>query len=238
MRPISIIRNITSLLLASSLLLTACDVKFAPDVKPLVIEEAGDQPFQDSSIDESESIEGTEENDIKPIIGFGGISSTDAIALCNEREFYGDNNVGSCLAPGGESYFVWTSPDNVIEVARDSPFYREFLAASQNRANELGDIESLARDWPKLALLFGEFVAAGGTCAGTAAGILSGVGIWLALGLGGACAYSTFHFFDDAVNITKDAEELVNSINDFGRFSADAEYNYCRMEGFSDGQCR
>lgn len=238
LQPILIIRKAISLFLASSLLLTACDIGFTPEVEPLVIEEPGDQPFQEQPIDEAETIHELEEQDVEPSQEFDGFTSDDAIALCEEREYFGDKDVGMCLAPGGDTYYIWEAPDKVIAIERDNTYVDDFAAAVVNRANALGDVNRLARDWPRLLLLFGEVFAIGGTCGGAIFSALTGAGLIFTLPLAGGCGYSSFQFFNDAEGITRDAEDFVNSINDFIRFDADARYNYCRMEGMSDEQCR
>ena len=121
-----------------SLVVTACEVGFTPDVEPLVIDEAGDQPFQDPSIQEAESVDEIDDEEPEPSSGFEGFTSADAIAICEEREYFGDENVGMCLAPGGESYYVWVARDTVFAVARYSAYFGAFAPAVAIRASELG----------------------------------------------------------------------------------------------------
>ena len=163
--------------------------------------------------------------------------SEDAIELCNREEYYGDETMGSCLAPGGESCFVWISPDEVMEAAWDTEFLIPFRMAVLNRSDSLGALNETSLVWRDVVMILGEGVVIAPVCGGAIASGVSGA-IPAAVTLGGLCALDGFAMWNSMDNITRDAEGLVGALNDFYFHQIDAARNYCRMEGKSDAECR
>ena len=116
LRPRSQIGNTAIILLTFSIVATACEVEFTPDIEPLVIEEAGDQPFAEDST--SPLLQ------VSPIPvaptplpyrpGFKGAEDLD----CEEPKV-DDPVYGYCKIPGTEQYYIWTP---CVESCPESPY--------------------------------------------------------------------------------------------------------------------
>lgn len=116
LRPRSLLGNTVSILLAFSLVATACDIEFTPDIEPLVMEEAGDQPFADEFT--------TPLPQVSPIpiaptplpyrLGFKGAEDLD----CQEP-MVDDAVYGYCKIPGTQQYYIWTP---CVENCPESPY--------------------------------------------------------------------------------------------------------------------
>jgi len=119
------------------------------------------------------------------------MSSRDAIEICEEDEYFGDEDVGSCLKPGGESYYVWIAPDNVRLVDRNNIYLHSFRLVALNRKAKLNKFVNLVHKWPELFLLMIEVFAVGGTCGGAIASGITGAGLPATLVLAGGCIAST-----------------------------------------------
>ncbi len=220
-----------------SMLLSSCEVSFEPDIEPLVIEEAPGEAFANGEIDSESSLELESQVPVDPAT-FGVLDSSDAIAVCGEMELVGDSRSGSCLAPGGEAYYVWTDSDSVLLVARDDEHLLAFREAAEKYASSLAEVEELVGKWPELVLFGAETLAAGLTCGGAVAAGATGVGLVVSALLASGCVGSLAAFGYTGVTITQDAQALVESVNDVNRYENDAAYNFCRMEGKSDADCR
>ena len=212
--------------------LSSCDIGFEPQVTPLVIPTVGPQPFQ-GDIETSETqLPTVPAGTVTPTAGFGEFNSSQAIELCQEIEYFGDERIGSCLAPGGETYFVWISKDQVMEVSRDSDFLGAFRTAAGLREGALNERSQ------RTISLIGEISLLGFTTVGLGlcvAGAIPGPQQGLLL-LGCGIDVASWLYF--ASQVPTDAEAWVNSHIQSNQQTADAEYNYCRMEGNSDAACR
>ena len=211
--------------------------KFEPDIEPLILPDAPQQPFMEFKPGEGKVQESSPEV-VTPAPSFDVLRSRDAIEFCQQKEYFGDKDVGSCLKPEGESYYVWIAPDNVQLVDRNNPYLQSFRFVALNRKAKLDKIDDKVHKWPDLFLLVIEVYAAGGTCGGAIVSGSSGVGLPIALGLVGGCIASTGALGYTADGITRDAEDLAEAIISFLSLEPDAEYNFCRMEGYSDEECR
>lgn len=208
-----------------SVLLSACEFEFTPDVVPLELGTAPPESF-------SERVSPQEQQGQPPF------TSADAIDACGGTEVTGDELMGSCLAPGGESYYIWISAEEVLLVSRDDPHIQAFRFAAVNRAEEQGTVDEMLSKWPGLGVLALEFMAAGGTCGGALASGATGVGLVVSAALASGCVASVGGFLWTSVLIAGDAQDLVESAIDADRYRTDAAYNYCRMQGGSDAECR
>jgi len=223
-------RSFLVVILIFSLLFSACgEINFTPDVTPLILGTEGTQP-------DLQPPEGFSE-DIPPGL-FEQLTSEQAIELCEESEYYGDETMGSCLAPGGDSYYVWISLEEVMEIDRANPFIQAFRFSALNRSDEIGEIQDFIRSWPNLPLFFLEIIGIGPLCGGAVVSILTGAGIVVTGPLAGGCVADAFAIANTADKISRDAEDFVNSLNDFYKYQIETAYNFCRMEGKSDAQCK
>jgi hypothetical protein len=217
-------RKTVSILVLFSFVATACDVKFEPDIDPLILESAGDQPFSDELDTQADSMQAPlEETPVEedPVSEF---SSSDAMALCGAGLSWGDETMGMCLAPGGDSYFVWTSDDNVIRVTADPTDVNQaiFLQAAKDRVSAVEEIDSQKRSLLLEGLVFGvSFIGLIPACA-TILGCALDVSVFL--GSGGFLAES--------------GNSIVNSIRSGESATKSADYSYCRMTDGTDEDCR
>jgi len=231
---------LTRLGVAVGILLNLAGCQFEEDLVTLEIPTAPPQPFSQYSQEEQEPhVEELpqlkQQADTTP---FGALTSAGARQLCGDTEYYGDEDVGSCLAPGGESYYVWIAPDQVLLVARDDPYLQAFRFAALNVTENQGTVDELLAKWPKLGLVVLEGLAAGVTCGGAIASGATGIGLILAAVLATGCVGTFAAFLWTGVEITQDVQKLIESATAVGNFERDAQYNFCRMQGGSDAGCR
>lgn len=83
-----------------------------------------------------------------------------------------------------------------------------------------------------------EGLGAGVTCGGAVASGSTGVGLPIAAALATGCVGSVAAFLWTGVEIARDAKELAKSAIAVGDLEQDAQYNFCRMQGGSDAECR
>jgi hypothetical protein len=216
-------------------LLAGC--KFQSDIQPLELATAPPQPFGAFAPDEQE----LEELDQTPAAlsrTFGDITSADAIARCEGRELAGDEQVGACLAPGGDAYYVWINPDDVRLVDRNNPHLVSFRFSALNRHLSQETVAEKLQELPKLGLVLFDTLGVGVTCGGAIATALTGGGIPASVVLGGGCAYLAYRFSMDSVGISFNAKDFSEALIASWQHESDAEYNLCRMDGGSDANCR
>jgi len=132
--------------------------------------------------------------------------------------------VAICLAPGGDTYFVWTREESVIRVVADSTYINHtiFRQAAETRTSELEEIESLKRSLILEGIVFGvSFIGLVQACA-TIVGCAIDAAV--VLGSGGLLAES--------------GNSIVNSIKSGESATKSADYSYCMMTGGTDEDCR
>jgi len=115
--------------------------KFEPDIPPLILPTAPSQPFQDFDPDEGEPLLASDAQSPTLAQEKKDPISARAIDLCGGHDFDGDEQVGSCLAPGGETYYVWIDPATVLEVDRNDAHLASFRFAAIQRKNALVKME-------------------------------------------------------------------------------------------------
>ena len=218
--------------LALVISLSACETQFEPQLTPLVIPTVGPQPFQGDIETSGTQLPTVPAGTVTPAAGFGEFTSSQAIELCQEIEYFGDERIGSCLAPGGETYFVWVSEDQVMEVSRDNDFLASFRTAAGLREGALNERSqrafSLAWKGPMLLVTtLGLSLCGMGAVPGPQQGPLLL-----------ACGIDVAGWLYSASQVPTDASAWVNSHIQVNQRAADAEYNFCRMEGNSDAACR
>lgn len=218
------LRNAVSVLIVFSFLQTACEVQFEPDVEPLIIEEAPDQPFESEIGSDNSSVEEFPQGVVDGAEPVSELTSSDALALCGESLSWGDQSLGMCLAPGGDTYFAWTNEGIVIRVVADTTDINQaiFQQAAWGRASSIGEIKSQERS---VIYEAGGFLiallAAVPACATIVGCAVDGVALVLTGGL-----------------LAESGSAIVDSI-DLGEASTKrAYYSYCRMIGGSDAECR
>ena len=215
-----------------SVSLSACEFQFESQITPLVLATAPPQ-YLPGAVGASTSEQPTlPAATVTPSRGFGVFNSSQAIELCARLEMVGNERVGSCLAPAGETYYVWIEPDNVLEVARNDEYLDEFREAATKRVEALG---VLADEWyggwwdlPVLGIsTFGLTLCVAGAAPGPQQiPLLAGCGLDIAAWLG------------TGIKLANDANNTANAVIEWYDRSMDAGYNYCRMEGGSDADCR
>ena len=212
--------------------------EFEADFAPLEFPTVPPQPFsQNSNEFFAPEMEDLPDEQSRARSGFGDLSSEEAITLCGGREYFGDESMGSCLAPGGDSYFVWVGSDQVMLVDRSDPYLQAFRFAALHRTAEQANVDRLASQWPELALLGVEALAVGVTCGGAIASGATGIGLLWAGILAGGCAGSFGAFLWTGAGVARDAQDYVESVFAIGTHETDANYNFCRMQGGSDAEC-
>ena len=91
---------------------------------------------------------------------------------------------------------------------------------------------------PAWGILFGEVIGTGIVCGGAIVSAITGAGLVATAPLGGGCLLSLTAFGYSADSIARDAEGFVDSLNNLYQHHIEAAYNFCRMEGKSDAECR
>lgn len=213
-----------SMLVLFTLVAAACDVEFEPDIEPLIIEGAGDQPFSDELDAQADSMQVPLEETQLEEDSFSEFSSSDAMALCGTELSWGDETVGICLAPGGDTYFVWTDDDNVIRVTADPTDVNQaiFLQAAKDRVSAVEEIDSQKRTLLLEGLVFG----------------VSFVGLIPACVTIVGCAIDAAVVLGSRSLLAESGNSIVTSIQSGESATKSADYSYCRMTGGTDEDCR
>jgi len=213
-----------SMLVLFSFVAAACDVEFEPDIDPLIIESAGDQPFSDEFDAQAGPIDALPEETPIEEDSLSEFSSSDAMALCGTGLSWGDETMGLCLAPGGDTYFVWTSDENVIRVIADLTDVNQaiFLQAAKDRASALEEIESQKRSLLLEGIVFG----------------VSFIGLIPACATIVGCAIDAAVVLVSGGLLAESGNSIVTSIQSGESATKSADYSYCRMTGGADEGCR
>lgn len=224
---IGLLRRFLSGVILSSILLTSCEIEFTPDVIPLELETVPEQPFKEpmpeseQELSELSTEEAVPEGNAKP-----EFDSSDAIELCGNDLTWGNKTMGACLAPGGNSYYIWKSPTDIylVPVNPNDPDQVGFLQAVIGRNGATASMQKGARTggW-SVAALFVTVVGFPFACMfGTVVGcIVDGGAILVAGGL----------LYDAGSDFIEDWDT-------FQSHSAQAEYYICKLQGYSDPFCR
>ncbi len=213
-----------SMLALFTLVATACDVVFEPDIEPLIIESAGDQPFSNDFDAPADSVDAPIEETPLEEDSFSEFISSDAMALCGTELSWGDKIVEICLAPGGDTYFVWTNDDNVIRVTADPTDVNQaiFLQAAKDRVSAVEEIDSQKRSLLLEGLVFG----------------VSFVGLIPACATIVGCAIDAAVVIASGGLLAESGNSIVTSIQSGESATKSADYSYCRMTGGTDEDCR
>jgi len=201
-------------------LLAGCG--FEPDIDPLILPDAPPQAFQ-SDLEDGGEIVGTDQEAAGGgVIGLAGFNSAQAIAQCGEQLAWGDEEVGICDVPESDTFYVWTSPDEVLEVGAGNPYLLNFQLASEARIS----------------------AAEGFKENGIEVGIgLAGFTIELFL-LGPACATGVLCALDAAAltftgaAIANSADSGVKNYKKFIDSTQNAEFYSCLIQGTHENICR
>jgi hypothetical protein len=224
------ILRIITFLTIFALLISSC--RFDPNIDPLVI--------LDPTLKALGTVQpGGNPDDLLRAVPDGeetGLTSEEAMALCISG-MYGDSDIGSCIAPGGETYYAWSSPDRVIEVDITNPWIVEFRTAALNRSAAWEAFVKTAEAEKKAIWTLGVELLLLASCPAGAFSASFGavpVGVGLLMVCGADILFMAF----GADDIANDAEKIVVKLNDFYQRGIEADYAWCRMEGKSDEQCR
>jgi hypothetical protein len=152
------------------------------------------------------------------------MDSAAALELCGPALAWGDQTLGMCLAPGGSSYLMWTSEDNVTQVMVDptDPNQLGFQQAASARAAALEEVRTQWRS-----------------------AIFEGIGFLVAsIAFIPACATGVGCAIDGAALIVtggllaESGSSIATNTRAFDTATAQATYFSCRTMGGSDSQCR
>lgn len=116
MRPISILGNVMSLAVISSILLTACEVEFTPSIAPLELSTAEAVPFGEVPVQASPQVSPipVAPTAIPVLPDFEGAEDLDC-----EEPMLDDPLYGYCQIPGTKQYFIWIP---CVEACPESPY--------------------------------------------------------------------------------------------------------------------
>jgi len=223
-RRTNVVGEAVSVLIAFSVLSTSCEIQFEPDIEPLILEQAPNQPFANDIGSEDSSLEDVPQGAVDAAELDSEFTSSEALALCGQGLSWGDESMGMCLAPGGDTYFGWTNEDNVIRVVADATDINQgiFQQAVRDRASALSEIKSQGR-----SVIFeaGGFlislVAAVPACATIVGCAVDGAALIVTGGL-----------------LAESGSSIVDNIDLADSATNRADYSFCRMFGGSDAECR
>lgn len=215
---LQILRSLAVLALLASL--AGCE--FEPDIDPLVLPDAPPQAFQSAPEEEGQIVETDQETAGGGVIGLAGFNSAQAMAQCGKQLTWGDEEVGICDVPGSDSFYVWISSDQVLEVEAGNPYLMNFqLAAAARLASEEGFKEKGVEVGLGIAGFVIELVLLGPACATIIFCALDATALTLT---GAAIANSA----DSGV---KNAQTFLDSTQNAG-------FYYCQIQGTAEGICR
>lgn len=219
-----LIGHLVSIWIVVSILLTSCQIQFEPDIEPLIIEEVPDQSIAEGAVEIASGVEDAAGGSPGPTEPISEFNSSEALALCGIGLSWGDESMGMCLAPGGDTYFAWTDMDNVIRVPADATDINQgiFQQAARDRASAIDEIKSQGRS---VVFEAGGFlvslVAAVPACATVAGCAIAGAALLVTGGL-----------------LAESGSSIVDNIGLADSATNRAEYGYCRMTGGTDSACR
>jgi len=207
-------------MLLLALALTGC--KFEADIPPLVIPTAPPPAFQSSVEAEGEVTQlepGAAGGGLRLL---GGFDSSQAMAQCGDELSWGELDTGFCDVPGKDTFYIWTSPDQVYEVGAGDPNLVQFQQAVLARMAATAEFEKEKREMViEFIALGGEFALTIPLCPTLLGCIADGVAI-LATGLA----------------IAESGEAFIVQDGLFRTATDNAGFYFCMMQGSTEAQCR
>ncbi|MFQ5942338.1 MAG: hypothetical protein ACE5JF_02170 [Anaerolineales bacterium] len=217
----SILKIISSLAVLT-LMASLVGCEFEPDIDPLILPDAPPQAFQSDPEGGNEIVETEPETAGGGAIELAGFKSAQAIAQCGDQLTWGNEKVGICDVPGRNAFYVWNSPDQVLEVAAGNPYLLNIqLAAEARIAAEEGFKDSVVEVGLGLAGFVVELVLLGPACATI---IL--------------CALDAGALTVTGVAIANSADSGVEDFQTFLDSTQNAGFYFCLIQGSSESYCR
>ena len=196
--------------------------KFQSDIAPLIIPSAPPPAFQSSPETAGEV------SPLEPEIAggglrlLGGFDSSHATAQCGESLTWGDVEVGLCDVPGKDTFYIWTSSDQVYEVSAGHPYLAHFLQAADERASAAEDYEKEKREIPRE---------------------IGGIVVEMIL-LWPACATLVFCVADGALiavtglALAESGQGIMEYNDTYLKSTANAGFYFCLIQGTDEARCR
>ena len=196
--------------------------KFKSDIPPLVIPTAPPPAFQSSADTEGEVTPLEPEAVGGGLRVLGGFDSAYAMAQCGESLTWGDVDVGLCDVPGKDTFYIWTSSDQVYEVSAGHPYLAHFLQAADERVSAAESYEKEKREIPRE---------------------IAGLVVELALAIP-ACATLILCLADGAAGVVtglalaESGQALIDHNDTYLRSTANAGFYFCLIQGTDEARCR
>ncbi len=201
-------------------LLVGCE--FEPDIDPLILPDAPPQAFQSAPEEGGEIVGTNQETAEGGVIGLPGFNSTQAMARCGEQLTWGDEEVGICDVPESDTFYIWISSDQVLEVDAGNPYLLNFqLAADARSTAEEGFKQKGVEVGLGVAGFIFELALLGPACA---TGIL--------------CALDATALTLTGAAIANSADSGVKNYQTFRDSTQNAGFYYCQIQGTAEGICR
>lgn len=221
------LNNRSSRLIFSSLaflvllaLLAGCE--FEPDIDPLILPDAPPQAFQSAPEEGGDIVGIDQETAGGGVIGLAGFNSAQAMAQCGEQLTWGDEEVGICDVPDSDSFYIWISSDQVLEVEAGNQYLMNFqLAADARLTAEEGFKQNGVEVGLGVAGFIVELVLLGPACA---TGIL--------------CVLDATALTFTGAAIANSADSGVKNYKKFDASTQNAGFYYCQIQGTAEDICR
>jgi hypothetical protein len=133
--------------------------------------------------------------------------------------------MGMCVAPGGETYYVWIEPDQVVEVGMNTDPENPWQEAFQT------DVEQVTNERAAIAIAQVEVFG-------------SGIGFFMSLAAVVPLCASLAGCFISPLGVTgtlalllASHDSLMSHVESLDDRSRSAVYSYCMMLGNEDGYC-
>jgi len=152
----------------------------------------------------------------------GGFDSSHAMAQCGESLTWGDVEVGLCDVPGKDTFYIWTSSDQVYEVSAGHPYLIHFLQAADERVKAAEAYKKEMLEVPRE---------------------IGGIVVEMVLAWP-ACATLVFCIADGALIVVtglalaESGQGLIEHNDTYLKGTANARFYFCLIEGTDEAQCR
>jgi len=207
-------------MLSIAIALAGC--KFQSDVATLVIPSAPPPAFPSSPDTGGEVLPFEPEVAGGGLRLLGGLESSDAMTQCGRSLTWGDKEVGLCDVPGKDTFYIWTSPDQVYEVSAEHPYLVHFLQAADERVTAAEAYKKEMREVPRE---------------------IGGIVVEMVLAWP-ACATLVFCIADGALiavtglALAESGQGLIEHNDTYLKSIANTRFYFCLIQGTGEAQCR
>jgi hypothetical protein len=214
--------------------------RFEPSIPPLEVGTAPPQPFGAAVPGSAEPPAVLPETPpaSPPVAGGLPRTSSEARALCGEDllygDSYGDEDVGYCLAPGGDTYYVWLTPDQVFEIATNEADTNQARLLRAIRARRAQLTTARQTELP----LVGSILGVGGglaLAAKTCGAAILATGPWIGAVL---CVVGGLGFIGAGLSTVSAADRGSTALVLVQTAEKQAAFYLCLVQGGSDRACR